>query len=164
MLENKLKILFRLDPEDWHGHATETLWAEHVEGSNWTRFTILNSPFFVTGLSFLDVVHAAPRVEDHIFDFTSVAERYGHSTYMLLVDDEDAFACPDWKLLEKMGCFYESMHINLSIGRKLLLSVDVPDLADIAEAHAIIADGEAKGRWLYQVGDTTFTAGMLPIS
>jgi hypothetical protein len=164
MLENKLKILFRLDEEDWHGHATETLWAEPVEGSNWTRFTVLNSPFFVTGLSFLDIVCAAPRVEHHIFDFTSIAERYGHSTYMLLVDDEDAFACPDWKHLARMGCFYESMHIDLSIGRKLLLSVDVPDLVDIAEAHAIIAAGEARGRWLYQVGDTTFTAGMLPIA
>jgi hypothetical protein len=163
MGESKPKVLFPLDPEDWHGHGSESLWAEPVEGSNWTRFRLLNSPYFVTGVSYRDIVCAVPRAESHTLDFTNVAERAGHSTYMLLVDGPEVLAGSDWRRLKAMGCSYESRHMELTIGPKLLLSVDIPDLVDIAEAHAIIAEGEAKGFWLYQVGSTTFIDGMLPI-
>ncbi|PWB94208.1 hypothetical protein C5689_08830 [Methylosinus sporium] len=163
MVDGKPQVLFSLDPQDWHGHGTETLWAEPVEGSDWTRFRLLNSPYFVMGVAFRDIVVATPRAESGIFDFTRVAETSGHSTYMLLVDGEEVLAGSDWRLLKAMGCSYESMHVDLTVGRKLLLSVDIPDLVDIAEAHAIIAEGESKGFWLYQIGATTFIDGMLPI-
>jgi hypothetical protein len=163
MAASQVEILFHLDPEDWHGHGTETLWADHVEGSGWTRFRIRNSPFFVMDVSFADIVRASPRDDGFIFAFDRVTERGGHSTYMLLVDDETRLARGDWRILEKMGCSYESMYIDLTIGRKLLLSVDVPADADIIEAHRLIADGETSGAWLYQTGYSTFVDGSLPI-
>lgn len=163
-VESKPKVLFPLDPEDWHGHASESLWAEPVEGSDWTRFRLLNSPYFVTGVSFRDIVIAVPRADGHVFDFKGLAKSGGHSTYMLLIDGEEVLAGSDWRLLKAMGCSYESMHIDLTVGRKLLLSVDIPDKVDIAEAHAIIAEGESKGFWLYQIGYTTLEGEMSPLS
>lgn len=164
MAESKVKILFQLDPQDWHGHGGETLWAEHIEGSVWTKFRINNSPFFTKGISFLDIVCARPRADSLVFEFDRIVERGGHSTYMIIVDTEDELAKGGWSELEKMGCTYESMQINLSIGRKLLLSVDVPDSVEITKAHSIIAEGETRGFWLYQVGYTTFVDGSLPIT
>lgn len=159
-----VKILFPLDPQDRHGHGAETLWAEHVDGSDWAKFRIKNSPFFTMGVSLLDVVCAAPAGDGFLFEFVCVAEMGGNSTYMLLVDDEANLARGNWKVLENLGCSYEGMHIDLGIGRKLLLRVDVPDCVDIVEAHGLIADGAGKGSWVYQIGYSTFVEGMRSIS
>src|ERR1700682_191484 len=40
-----IKVRFELDPSDWHGHASETLWASPIVESEWGNFRILNSPF-----------------------------------------------------------------------------------------------------------------------
>jgi hypothetical protein len=59
---SKLRVYFRLDPIDWHGRSNEGLWAEQVENATpGTAFRLLNSPFFVRGVSFLNIVRAELR-------------------------------------------------------------------------------------------------------
>jgi hypothetical protein len=69
MSEPLVRVRFDLDSSDWHGHGGETLWAEPVIGTEWTKFRIMNSPFFVRGVSFLDVVKAKAHEAGRVFEF-----------------------------------------------------------------------------------------------
>ncbi|WFU15946.1 DUF4265 domain-containing protein [Bradyrhizobium sp. CB3481] len=152
MKNSLIKVRFELDASEWHGHGTETLWAMPMPGSEWPNFQINNSPFFATGINYLDVVAAKPTGHDQIFDFVTVTERSGHSTYMLLMQLAEARTGVYWGMLERMGCSYESAQISLSIGERLLYSVDVPPTADIYEVYEMLERGENEGVWLFQEG------------
>lgn len=147
-----IKVIFVLDPNDWHGHATETLWAEPVPGTERKQFTLMNSPFFTTGISHLDIVDTVPTDNDHIVGFRNIVKRSGHSTYMLLVDENEHRFPGYWAMLEKMGCKYESGRIKLSTGKRMLYSVDVPDNVDLNGVLDILDRGNADKVWIYQEG------------
>jgi hypothetical protein len=68
MTEPLIKVRFELDISDWHGHASETLWAAPVPESEGRHFQIRNSPFFARGISNLDVVLAKPTENHMVFD------------------------------------------------------------------------------------------------
>ena len=74
------KVFFDFENDEWHGHASESLWAKHIHGN---KFKIRNSPFFVKGVSFEDIV-AAKEVDAKLI-FERVLISAGHSTYRLLV-------------------------------------------------------------------------------
>ncbi|MBS0222384.1 MAG: DUF4265 domain-containing protein [Proteobacteria bacterium] len=146
-----VKVRFELDSSGWHGHESETLWAAPVATAPGC-FRIANSPFYVRGISYLDVVEAADGEDRRIVEFNRVVERGGHATYMLLVEPEETKFPLYWNVLEEKGCSYESTHIDLSIGRRLLLSVDVPPSADLHEVYRTLERGEAEGIWEFQEG------------
>jgi hypothetical protein len=152
MKDAPIKIRFELDASEWHGHGTETLWAMPMPGSEWRNFQISNSPFFATGINYLDVVAAKPTEHDGIFDFMTITKRGGHSTYMLFVEPAEARIDVYWGILERMGCSYESAHIDLVMGKRLLYSVDVPPTADLYEVYEMLERGENDGVWLFQEG------------
>lgn len=151
MAKQLIKVRFELDPSDWHGHASEMLWAAPIANES-RSFRIANSPFFTRGINHRDVVKAAPSEDGVAFDFEEVVERAGHSTYMLLAEADEAKWRACWNVLQEKGCSYESTHINLSIGRRLLLSVDVPPSADLFEVYEILKKGEGDSSWLLQEG------------
>src|SRR4051794_27214440 len=99
------KIFFRLDPSDWHGYPGETLWAEPVVGTDASSaFRLRNTPMFVRGVSFLDVVRAIERTDGEGLEFAGVIDHSGHSTYMILSPP----TCPSfeeyWQRLQNIGC------------------------------------------------------------
>ncbi|WP_158228793.1 DUF4265 domain-containing protein [Bradyrhizobium sp. Y36] len=147
-----MKVRFQLDPSDWHGHGSETLWAEPITQGNASVFVIHNSPFFARSINNCDVVSVSRTVDGTVFDFVQVVERGGHSTYMLLVAPTETRFRSYWDLLQSMGCSYESMHIKLSLGTRLLYSVDVPPSANIYDVYDILERGEAAGVWKFQEG------------
>ena len=86
----KVKVMFELDPEDWHGCPVETMWAELADRSDGGKFRLLNSPFFTRGVNHQDVVEATFVEGSHlVFLFKNVAERGGHSTYMILAKKDE---------------------------------------------------------------------------
>lgn len=146
------KIVFELDPDDWHGHPSESVWAEPVHGPDCKAvFRLQNSPFFTRGVSYLDQVRTVMH-PDGFLQYSGVFARSGHSTYMLLVP----VFCPAfnaiWQRLEALGCSYESGKIELSSGKRVFYSVDVPKEADIHKAYAIFEEGEQKKVWVFQEG------------
>jgi hypothetical protein len=151
-IDGKLVIVtFNLDPEDWHGLPSEGLWAEPVEAAKaGARFRLQNSPFFATGVSYLDTVRA--RLADEGLEFTDVVARGGHSTYMLLVPPASRDFATYWRGLETRGCTYERKSIRLSVGSRMLYSVDVPPSSDFAEISAILDQGERDKVWVFQEG------------
>jgi hypothetical protein len=158
MTETFVKVRFELDIADWHGHGSETMWATPIAGSERRIFHIRYSPFFTRGINHLDVVGARPAENDGMFDFIEIIERSGHSTYMLLMEPTEARRGAYWHRLEKLGCSYESGHIDLSIGNRLLYSVDVPPTPDLNEVREILGRGEREGVWMFQEGYVNHSA------
>jgi Domain of unknown function (DUF4265) len=152
MAKNLVKVRFNLDPSDWHGHGSETLWAAPAPESVWKSFRIMNTPFFTMGIGHLDIVAAAASETDGIFDFDRVEKRGGHSTFMLLVAPTEKRFEAYWKPVEKMDCSYERMKTELSIGRRLLFSVDVAPTADLDEVIEMLERGKNDDVWMFQVG------------
>jgi Domain of unknown function (DUF4265) len=152
MSEQLVKVHFDLDSSDWHGHGGESLWAAPIAGTEWKHFRLMNSPFFARGVSFEDIVKAKAYEGNLVFEFEAVVERGGHSTYMLIMEAGEPRVAAYWNLLEKMGCSYESSHIDLSIGRRPLFSVDVPPSADIYEVYEMLERGTNDKVWMFQEG------------
>jgi hypothetical protein len=151
MARQLVKIHFELSAKDWHGHGGEFLWATPVDDNAPENFRIMNSPYFTAGINYCDVVKATPSKDEAVFEFENVVERSGHSTYMLIVNDETPQFRSRWNALEEKGCSHESMEMNFSMGRQLW-SVDVPPSASLTEVYDILEKGESEGVWLFQEG------------
>jgi hypothetical protein len=155
MAEQLVKVHFDLDPDDWHGHGGEFLWAEPIAGTEWRLFRLMNSPFFARGVSYQDIVKGLP-AEDMavapVFEFEAVVERGGHSTYMLIIQASKSLADAYWHFPQRMGCSYEGGEIYLSTGRRPLFSVDVPPSADIHEVYELLERGQRDKVWMFQEG------------
>jgi hypothetical protein len=149
MSNQLVKVRFKLDPGDWHGHTGENLWAVKLDTG---LFQIKNIPSFKQGISYCDVVKALPSDDPMLFDFDSVVERGHHSTYMILIDPTESRRGHYWERLEDAGCTCESGQIRLSIGERLLFAVDVPPTADLNEVNEILRSGHDDGVWIYQTG------------
>ena len=134
-----VKIFFRLG--DDAPTPTETLWARPLGDR---LFELNNSPFYAFGVSYLDKVFAA-EAGDGALEFSGVAERGGHSTYRVFLEEgvsSDQFE-EYWKRLERLGCSYEG-------AKERLFSIDVPPAADIYQVYSILEEGEAAGRWDFE--------------
>jgi hypothetical protein len=111
-----------------------------------------NSPFFMRGIGYLDIVDTTPTEGDGFFEFKRVIERSGHSTYMLLVDEHEPRFHKYWGALQALGCTYEWGSKKFSIGHRRFYSVDVPPLSDLNKVIEILERGESDGTWMYQEG------------
>lgn len=138
---NLVRLAFPLQPDTWHGNATERLWAEPL-GTD--QYRIRNSPFYAFGVSNEDIVLGMEA--DGQLLFRSVVRRSGHSTYRLRVQLRDLTATSfvqAWTPLQILGCSYEEGPI---------LAVDVPPAADIYAVYDLLQDGEAAGVWDFEEG------------
>jgi hypothetical protein len=146
-----VKVFFRLDADDWHGHSSESMWAEPVSGSDaGDLYRLQNSPFFTRGVSFLDVVRA--ELSDYFdggrLEAVEFIDRSGHSTYMVICQTDLERFKQRWELLEALGCTYEST--TLSVG--LLYSVDAPPATDLVQVDEVLMQGVRDGVWICQDG------------
>jgi hypothetical protein len=156
LVQRLVKVRFELDSSDWHGSPAETLWAAFISTEPDCReLRLENSPFHATGIAYRDIVKARATESPTVYEFEEVVARGGHSTYILLVEEKEEESPKFrsyWKFLKEKGCSYESAHMELSIGKRLLLSVDVPPSTDLFEAFEILQRGEADGVWMFQEG------------
>jgi hypothetical protein len=150
MARRLFKVRFELDSSDWHGSGGERLWAAPAADPG--TFELQNSPFHATGVSYLDIVAARPAEDSSTFNFERVVRHSGHSTYMILLEPDDPAAQAWWQQLKEMGCTYESASMELSNGKRLLYSVDVPPTADHTRVYDVLVAGERSGSWRFQTG------------
>jgi hypothetical protein len=138
-----VKVAIDLGEGQWHGHVAETMWAAPVADH---RYRLDNVPFYALGLSYGDVVVAAPD-DDGQLRVRGVLERGGHSTYRVFVTktvDDPGFS-RFWSRLEKLGCSYER-------ATERLLAIDVPRETDIYRTYAVLEEGKKKGVWDFEEG------------
>jgi uncharacterized protein DUF4265 len=141
----QVKVRFRLDPSEEQGFETESLWAEKVGPD---QYRILNSPFFVFGISAEDVVAAAEDL-DRILTFQKVVSRGGHSTYRIFLQDERTVKHPDflarWKSIAALGATYENAN-------NYFVTVDIPPGKNVAAIYKLFEAGEEAGLWAFEEG------------
>jgi hypothetical protein len=137
------KVFFELD-ENWHGHSTESVWAEKVTDN---RFIIKNVPFYAKGIGYDDLVNTVIKEGKNVFK--SVYEGGGHSTYRIILSDTASFN-EFWQPLEKIGCTYEK-------GEGNLYAIDVPPKTDIYKVYSLLQIGEDSNAWSFEEGQCGHT-------
>jgi hypothetical protein len=143
----KVKLEFDVNANDWHGCASESLWAEEIDARSSTAvLRLCNSPFFATGVSLDDVVKGILIPGTFVFKFAGIVEHSGHSTYVILCSAPKTTWNKYWKPIEALGCSYESG----TIGKQSMYSVDVPKETDIYEVYSLLAKGESDEAWTFQ--------------
>ncbi len=96
-MKKRVKIMFNI------GEECETMWA--IELGNDT-YMIDNSPFFVYGLSWKDVVEAFPGADGRLL-FNRIIKKSGHRTIRIASEGDDINE--DYlKKLKSLGCSLES--------------------------------------------------------
>jgi uncharacterized protein DUF4265 len=139
---NQVKIQFQIDPKEQREFRTEALWAERVGDG---RFRILNSPFFLFGISAEDIVEAK-EAEDG-FKFQSIISRGGHSTYRVFIQGGRTISAPDfqayWKPISQLGATFENANDHF-------VSVDIPPGKDVAAIYKLMQKGEQEGVWTFE--------------
>jgi Domain of unknown function (DUF4265) len=152
MKTSMVKIDFEMDPhQEWHGQSHEGLWGEPLHGARSdTVFTIKNSPFYVKGVSFMDIVEAHPAGKVGRVRFHQIIQKGGHSTYRLALDKANSDFPDWWSRLQGLGCTYESTHLG---NQRILYAVDVPDTSDIYAVYDVLVQGERNLIWLIEEGD-----------
>ena len=123
---DRVKIFFELDiDEDGYPPATvESLWATSLgEG----RFRLENTPFFVTGVSYLDVVRAHRSDDDGCLWFDRLVEISGHSTVRVVLFENSSDTRPIKERMQvlqdsvvRLGCSFEGSHLP-----NLVSSIDI---------------------------------------
>lgn len=136
-----VKIHFPLDEGLWHGHTTESLWAEKIGRG---QYRLLNSPFLVFGVNFNDVVSARSTSDGLVFQ--SVIKRGGHSTYRIIFQDSQAPASIQLSAkLKQLGC-------SVEWGSDSFAAVDVPPSVDPREVYSTLAAGDTHHLWDFEEG------------
>lgn len=134
------KVGFRLasdadgyPPADW-----EHLWARAVGHD---RYVIDNTPFFVRGISFGDVVDTE-RVSGHLV-FRQLVEPSPHSTLRVILFRKDLVARFRHQMRE-LGCATELSHVPG------LIAIDVPPGVPLETVRQVLDAGEEVGDWEYE--------------
>jgi len=139
---NKIKVQFSVDPNDQRGVKTESLWAERVGPG---RFRILNSPFFLFGISADDVVEA--KEVDGDLRFQRVVSRGGHSTYRIFLQHDrtikDADFTTYWEPISGLGATFENADDHF-------VAVDIPPGKEVAAIYELLDKGEQDGIWAFE--------------
>lgn len=136
-----VKVLFT--PSDDDDPMPESMWAEPLGDDT---YRLRNSPFFFYGVSFEDVVRAAPAA-DGVLEFQEVVARSGASTFRILGRKgagQDVFDLHRQSLRE-LGCLLER-----ASGR--LYAVHVPPGVNVDEAVTLLINGEENGVWAWEEG------------
>jgi hypothetical protein len=144
-MKEQVKIVFQLQPDDRQGFETEKVWAEPVAPN---EFRLLNSPFFVFGVSADDVVEAG--LQQGTYEFERVVRKGGHSTYRIFLQagriiGDESFQLL-WNGIRQLGATFENANDHL-------LSVDVPPHVDVVGVYALLKKGEADGVWAFEEGN-----------
>lgn len=149
-LENSLKsstgdlVKVHFELPDGSPYGAESLWAEKiVEG----KFRLDNSPFYIYGYSYNDIVMA--REEEGAWVVQGPCLRGGHSTYRIFLSEGLQVQSPEyktyWRRLERLGCTYEG-------ATKRLIAIDESPSADVSAVYLILEEGENAGIWKFEEG------------
>lgn len=114
------KVAFDLDAEhaDWPPVSVERLWGEKTD----VRFEIkvVNTPFFVRGISYGDLIRVRPDHDRRELVFESFTSESGHSTIRIVfLRGSVRESVERW--LHEAGCSWETTR-----GFENLLAVDIP--------------------------------------
>jgi hypothetical protein len=144
-----VKVFFRLeqDADGWPPVSSESLWARPA-GPN--EFVLDNVPWWVRGVACGDRVRAELDLSGAL-EFREVVESSGRYTIRVIPYGDDPAADQVRRVNDEfatLGAEAESM-ID---GAAVILALDIPPTAQLAEIKRRLQNGEAAGRWAYEEG------------
>src|SRR5271154_3501252 len=130
----RVKIRIDLNPEDEQRYEVESLWGESLGQGH---FRILNSPFFVFGLSSDDVVKA--KKDGSTYRFEEIVRRGGHSTYRIFLQNghtiHDRAFQTQWQPIAARGVTFENANDRA-------VAIDIPPNIDVSDVYRLLKVGE----------------------
>ena len=104
MSADRVSLRFELSKKEAGGLpvAFESLWCRHEEHG----YLVSNSPFFVSGIAFGDVIAVAPTLDESAVRLTAVINSSGNSTIWVNIA-ESANASAMLEKLRHVGCLVE---------------------------------------------------------
>lgn len=141
--DNMIKIKFEVENYGEKGSMVESIWATPT--SERGVYRLENSPFYVYGYSFNDLINAKEKDED--LYATGIYRRSGHSNYRIFLKEGISFEkfSKQWTHLENLQCSFEQ-------AQERLFAVDVPTGVNLDEVEMLLKDGEDAGVWDYETG------------
>ncbi|GGX16776.1 DUF4265 domain-containing protein [Streptomyces chartreusis] len=137
------KVAFDLEAEreDWPPVSVERLWGEKTE----VRFEIrvVNTPFFVPGIAYGDLIRVRPDNERRELVFESFASESGHSTIRVVFLRRNLRESVENQFRDA-GCSWETT------SRFNLLAVDIPPTVNYAEVRPWLAQRRESGDLEFQ--------------
>lgn len=151
MVDRYVKIRFALDRDEdgWPPAASEGLWAVPV-GADLYRLD--STPWFVQGVAVDDTVQAAAD-DAGVLWFQKVRDRGGRNAVRVIPRDDGPLGGERQAVLDAfaaLGVTGEGMSRPVS-----MVALDVGPDAPLALVKALLARGEADGRWYYEEGCVT---------
>ena len=141
-LNDRVKVRFEVSPDGHTQVKTESLWAESVGDG---RFRILNSPFFLFGISAEDVV--AVKLTKDGLTYERVISRGGHSTYRVYLQGGRSIEDPEfrahWEPIALEGATFENAN-------GYFIAVDIPPDKNVAAIYKLLALGEDDRIWAFE--------------
>ncbi len=132
------KVAFDLEQvaDNWPPFSVERLWARKTGVVG--ELELVNTPFFVRGVAFGDVVRVHPDHDRREMVFDEVTARSGNSTVRIVLNDED---CRDalLELFERAGCTWEFS------GAGPHLTVNIPASVDYRELRRKLVELKTSG-------------------
>ncbi|MEE1782760.1 DUF4265 domain-containing protein [Kitasatospora sp. NPDC048239] len=132
------KVAFDLEEErpNWPPVSIERLWGEKTAVK--LEIRVVNTPFFVRGISFGDLIRVRPDNERRELVFESFTSESGHSTVRIVLLRDTEREIVELKL-RSAGCSWELAH---SFGN--LLAIDIPPTVEYGELREwLLAQVEA---------------------
>lgn len=137
------------DEDGYPPFNSEGMWCIRIDEQ---RFRVDNIPYFVTGVSFGDVVSVAED-KDGRLNFKEVVEEGGHSTFRVIINDELDDQQPPEVRIRELASKLEGLGCATAISPPPeLLAIDIPPVVIVAKVQEMLSDGESKGLWSYEEG------------
>lgn len=151
MRESIRKVHFKViqNEDGYPPFNSEGMWCIGIDAK---RFRVDNIPFFVTGVSYNDVISVAEDMNGRL-DFVKVVEEGGHSTLRVIINDECADQRPTEVRIRELAASLEELGCATAISPPPeILAIDVPPSASITKVQKMLSDGESGGLWSYEEG------------
>jgi hypothetical protein len=140
------KVHFKLvqDEDGYPPFTSEAMWCVRIDND---RFRLDNIPYFVTGISYDDVISVLTDEEGRL-NFHQVLEENGHSTLRVMFLGTPADPRPvAVRAKELQGRLTTRGCLTRISPSPEILAVDVPPSIPIGEITDLLSEGEANGLW-----------------
>ena len=115
-----VKIFFNLEQiDDWPPCAMESMWAIHLDDD---LYQLDNTPFYITGVSYKDIIVATQNKEGLLF-FRSLFKESGHSTIRIYLSNKINTSLLEEGIFD-LCCSFEKYNDQF-------FAIDVPPESDI---------------------------------
>jgi len=134
-------VIFELsvDANGWPPVGSERVWSSKVgEG----KYKIENTPFYIRGISFGDIVAVSDR--DGVLFFDKLLEDSGHRTVRVSMQKEE--------LEQNLINFLREKGADIEALRKGFFAIDIPPNANFGAIMSHLREGEQDNKWAYEEG------------